>query len=59
MNAMPLGWRWLQVVLPCCRGGAQAMWLLGAGTNAGMQYADSGEINPVNSVAAGWINVMT
>lgn len=35
------------------------MWLLGAGTNAGMQYADSGEINPVNSVAAGWINVIT
>ncbi|HFV4916281.1 TPA: hemagglutinin repeat-containing protein, partial [Escherichia coli] len=40
-------------------GSAQAMWLLGAGTNAGMQYADSGEINPVNSVAAGWINVIT
>ncbi len=40
-------------------GSSQAMWLLGAGTNAGMQYADSGEINPVNSVAAGWINVIT
>ncbi|WP_431022974.1 hemagglutinin repeat-containing protein [Escherichia coli] len=40
-------------------GSAQAMWLLGAGANAGMQYADSGEINPVNSVAAGWINVIT
>ncbi|KFC05622.1 putative heme utilization/adhesion exoprotein, partial [Trabulsiella guamensis ATCC 49490] len=40
-------------------GSAQAMWLLGAGTNAGMQYADSSEINPVNSVAAGWINVIT
>ncbi|ENT6616855.1 hemagglutinin repeat-containing protein, partial [Escherichia coli] len=40
-------------------GSAQVMWLLGAGTNAGMQYADSGEINPVNSVAAGWINVIT
>ncbi|EGM2364007.1 filamentous hemagglutinin N-terminal domain-containing protein [Salmonella enterica] len=40
-------------------GSTQAMWLLGAGTNAGMQYADSGEINPVNSVAAGWINVIT
>lgn len=35
------------------------MWLLGAGTNAGMQNADIGEINPVNSVAAGWINVIT
>ncbi|ENO2037961.1 contact-dependent inhibition effector tRNA nuclease [Escherichia coli] len=40
-------------------GSAQTMWLLGAGTNAGMQYADSGEINPVNSVAAGWINAIT
>ena len=40
-------------------GGAQAMWGLGTVTNAGMQYADSGEINPVNSVAAGWINVIT
>lgn len=40
-------------------GSAQAMWGLGAGANAGMQYADSGEINPVNSVAAGWINVIT
>ena len=40
-------------------GSAQAMWLLGAGTNAGMQYADSGEINSVNSVAAGWINAIT
>ena len=35
------------------------MWLLGAGTNAGMQYADSGEITSVNSVAAGWIIVIT
>jgi len=24
-----------------------------------MQYADSGEINSVNSVAAGWINAIT
>ncbi|EIL1430600.1 filamentous hemagglutinin, partial [Escherichia coli] len=39
-------------------GSAQAMWLLGVGTNAGMQYGDIGEINPVNSVAAGWINVI-
>ncbi len=35
------------------------MWLLGAGANAVMQYADSGEINSVNSVAAGWINAIT
>ncbi|AJJ40122.1 hypothetical protein CH62_4058 [Yersinia pestis] len=40
-------------------GSSQAMWALGAGTNAGMQYADNGKINPVNSVAAGWINVIT
>jgi len=40
-------------------GGAQAMWGLGAGANAGMQYVDSGEINPVNSVVTGWINVIT
>jgi len=40
-------------------GGAQAMWLLGAGTNSGVQYLDSGEINPLNSVVAGWINVIT
>ncbi|MFG1172490.1 hemagglutinin repeat-containing protein [Erwiniaceae bacterium CAU 1747] len=36
-----------------------AMWALGAGANAGMQYASTGEVNPVNSVAAGWINVVT
>jgi len=40
-------------------GGAQAMWLLSAGTNSGVQYLDSGEINPLNSVVAGWINVIT
>ncbi|WWE19278.1 hemagglutinin repeat-containing protein [Pantoea agglomerans] len=38
---------------------AQAMWALGAGANAGMQYIDNGEINPVNSVVAGWANVIT
>ncbi len=32
---------------------------INSGRDAGMQYADSGEINPVNSVAAGWINVIT
>ena len=40
-------------------GSAQAMWALGAGANAGMQYASSGEVNPVNSVVAGWTNVIT
>lgn len=38
---------------------ALAMWGLGAGMNAGVQYAGSGEINPVNSVVAGWVNVVT
>lgn len=40
-------------------GSAQAMWGLGAGANAGMQYVSNGEVNPVNAVAAGWINVIT
>jgi len=40
-------------------GSALAMWALGAGANAGMQYASGGEVNPVNSVAAGWTNVIT
>lgn len=40
-------------------GSAQAMWLLGFGANAGVQYADTGEVNPVNSVVAGWVNVFT
>ncbi|MCX8963975.1 hypothetical protein EHW66_02805 [Erwinia psidii] len=40
-------------------GSAQAMWALGAGANAGMQYIDNGEVNPVNSVVAGWTNVIT
>lgn len=38
-------------------GGAQAMWGLGAGVNAGAQYAEDGRVNPVNSVVAGWTNV--
>ncbi|MDW8847094.1 VENN motif pre-toxin domain-containing protein [Erwinia sp. MMLR14_017] len=38
---------------------AQAMWALGAGANAGMQYIDKGEVNPINSVIAGWANVIT
>lgn len=40
-------------------GSAQAMWVLGAGINAGAQLASGSEINPLNSVAAGWINVIT
>ncbi len=40
-------------------GEALAMWGLGAGVNAGVQYAGNGEINPVNAVVAGWVNVAT
>lgn len=40
-------------------GSAQAMWVLGAGINAGAQLASGSEINPLNFVAAGWINVIT
>jgi len=40
-------------------GFAQAMWALGAGVNAGAQYAENGTINPVNSVVAGWTNVVS
>ncbi|URQ61538.1 hypothetical protein LQ939_04190 [Pantoea alhagi] len=36
-----------------------AMWALGAGSNTGIQYATTGEVNPVNSVIAGWVNVIT
>ena len=35
------------------------MWGLGAGVNAGVQYAGDGKVNPVNSVIAGWVNVIT
>ncbi|MGB9095789.1 hemagglutinin repeat-containing protein [Erwinia sp.] len=38
---------------------AQAMWALGAGVNAGVQYAEDGTVNPVNSVIAGWTNVVS
>jgi len=40
-------------------GEALAMWGLGAGVNAGVQYAGDGKVNPVNSVIAGWVNVIT
>ncbi|EFE98352.1 VENN motif pre-toxin domain-containing protein, partial [Serratia odorifera] len=40
-------------------GSAQAMWGLGAGVNAGAQYAEDGKVNPVNSVVAGWTNVIS
>uniref|UniRef100_UPI0024325499 VENN motif pre-toxin domain-containing protein n=1 Tax=Gibbsiella quercinecans TaxID=929813 RepID=UPI0024325499 len=40
-------------------GPAAAMWLLGAGANAGVQYADNGEVNPINAGIAGWVNVIS
>lgn len=38
---------------------AQAMWTLGAEVNTVAQYADDGTVNPVNSIVAGWTNVIT
>ncbi|QLR44659.1 hemagglutinin repeat-containing protein [Enterobacter sp. RHBSTW-00994] len=40
-------------------GSYKTMWVIGAGANAGMQYASGEEINPVNSIIAGWVNVAT
>ncbi len=40
-------------------GSAQAMWMLGFGANSGIQYWDTGEVNPVNAIVAGWVNVFT
>ena len=40
-------------------GGAQAMWGLGAGANAGISYLADGTIDPANSAIAGWVNVIT
>ncbi|MEI2604469.1 hemagglutinin repeat-containing protein [Erwinia aphidicola] len=40
-------------------GEALAIWGLGAGANASIQYANDGKVNPVNSVIAGWVNVIT
>lgn len=38
-------------------GEALTMWGMGAGTNAGVQYANDGKVNPVNAVIAGWVNI--
>ncbi|WP_312739886.1 hemagglutinin repeat-containing protein [Cedecea neteri] len=40
-------------------GGAQVMWGLGAGANAGISYLADGTIDPTNAVVAGWTNVFT
>ena len=40
-------------------GSAQAMWGLGAGANAGINYAVDGTIDPSSAVVAGWVNVFS
>jgi filamentous hemagglutinin len=40
-------------------GGAQAMWGLGAGANAGIGYLADGTIDPANAAIAGWVNVIS
>jgi len=40
-------------------GGAQAMWGLGTGANAGISYLADGTIDPANAVIAGWVNVFS
>ncbi|MDA8517833.1 hemagglutinin repeat-containing protein [Citrobacter sp. Igbk 16] len=40
-------------------GGAQAMWGLGAGANAGVSYLADGTIDPANAAIAGWVNVIS
>jgi len=40
-------------------GGAQTMWGLGAGANAGISYWADGAIDPANAAIAGWVNVIS
>ncbi|NBC81416.1 filamentous hemagglutinin, partial [Enterobacter asburiae] len=40
-------------------GGAQVMWGLGAGANAGVSYWVDGAIDPANVAIAGWVNVFS
>nr|WP_233620946.1 hypothetical protein [Citrobacter braakii] len=40
-------------------GGAQAMWGLGAGANAGISYLADGSIDPASAAIAGWTNVFS
>ena len=40
-------------------GGAQAMWGLGAGANAGISYWVDGTVDPANAAIAGWVNVFS
>ena len=40
-------------------GGAQVMWGLGAGANAGVSYWVDGAIDPANVAIAGWVNIFS
>ncbi|HEY3591870.1 MAG TPA: VENN motif pre-toxin domain-containing protein, partial [Buttiauxella sp.] len=40
-------------------GGAQAMWGLGAGANAGVNYLTDGTIDPTTAIIGGWVNVVS
>ncbi|HBI7452777.1 TPA: VENN motif pre-toxin domain-containing protein [Escherichia coli] len=40
-------------------GGAQAMWALGTGANAGIGYMVDSSVDPENAIIAGWVNVIT
>ena len=40
-------------------GGAQALWGLGAGANAGINYLTDGTIDPTTAVIGGWVNVIS
>lgn len=40
-------------------GGAQAMWGLGTGANAGISYLADGTVDPANAAVAGWVNVFS
>ncbi|MFG3871294.1 adhesin, partial [Escherichia coli] len=37
-------------------GGAQAMWVLGTGANAGIGYMVDSSVDPENAIIAGWVN---
>ena len=40
-------------------GGAQALWGLGAGANAGINYLTDGTIDPTTAIIGGWVNVIS
>ncbi len=40
-------------------GGAQAMWGLSTGANAGISYLADGTVDPANAAVAGWVNVFS